>query len=70
MDHPYNSYTKSGLIPGPISNPGTNSLLAALDPNDTNYHYYVYDPIAHTHLFAKDEKEHAKNVEYVNAQEG
>ena len=70
LDHPYNSYTKSGLIPGPISNPGTNSLLAALDPNDTNYHYYVYDPIAHTHLFAKDEKEHAKNVEYVNAQEG
>ena len=70
MDHPYNSYTKAGLIPGPISNPGTNSLLAALDPNDTNYHYYVYDLIAHTHLFAKDEKEHAKNVEYVNAQEG
>ena len=70
MDHPYNSYTKSGLIPGPISNPGTNSLLAALDPNDTDYYYYVYDPSVATHLFAKNEKDHAKNVEHVRGQEG
>ena len=67
MDHPYNSYIKAGLIPGPISNPGTNSLLAALDPNDTKYYYYVYDHVAGEHLFSKSEKEHNKNVEYVRS---
>ena len=70
MDHPYNTYVKTGLIPGPISNPGTNSLLAALEPNDTDYYYYVYDPVAGAHLFAKNDKEHSKNVEYIRAQEG
>jgi len=69
MDHPYNSYIKPGLIPGPISNPGTNSLLAALDPNDTKYYYYVYDHVAGEHLFSKNEKEHNKNVEYVRSLE-
>ena len=67
MDHPYNSYIKPGLIPGPIANPGTNSLLAALDPNDTNYYYYVYNHVAGEHLFSKNEKEHNKNVEYVRS---
>ena len=67
MDHPYNSYIKPGLIPGPISNPGTNSLLAALDPEETSYYFYVYDHIAGVHLFSKNEKEHAKNVEYVRS---
>lgn len=67
MDHPYNTYTQKGLIPGPIANPGTASLLAALDPNDTNYYYYVYDYDAGIHLFAKNQKEHEKNVAKVNA---
>jgi len=67
MDHPYNTYTQKGLIPGPIANPGTASLLAALDPNDTNYYYYVYDYDAGVHLFAKNQKEHDKNVAKVNA---
>ena len=70
MDHPYNSYIKPGLIPGPISNPGTNSLLAALEPNDTDYYYYVYDHVAGVHLFAKNEKEHGKTVDYVRSQDG
>ena len=70
MDHPYNTYVKTGLIPGPISNPGTSSLLAALDPNETDYYYYVYDHVAGEHLFSKNEKEHNANVEHVRAQEG
>ena len=67
MDHPYNSYIKPGLIPGPISNPGTNSLLAALDPNESSFYFYVYDHVAGVHLFSKNEKEHNKNVEYVRS---
>ena len=60
-DTPYNSYTRKGLIPGPISNPGRNSLNAALDPNETGYYYYVFDSSAGKHIFAATEKEHEQN---------
>ena len=69
MEHPYNTYTEKGLIPGPISNPGRNSLDAALDPNETNYYFYVFNPNTGVHLFAKNAKEHDKNVEYVRSLE-
>lgn len=60
-DTPYNTYTRKGLIPGPISNPGRNSINAALDPNDTGYYYYVFDPSAGSHRFAHNEAEHEQN---------
>ncbi len=65
VDSPYNTYTNKGLIPGPISNPGTSSLNAALDPDDTGYYFYVYDPSQGFHIFAKTYKEHQKNVDKV-----
>ena len=64
-DTPYNSYTRKGLIPGPISNPGRNSLNAALDPNETSYYYYVYDPSQGAHLFATTEAAHEQNKDRV-----
>lgn len=67
LDSPYNTYTNQGLIPGPISNPGRNSLDAALNPNDTNYHYYVLNPKTHSHLFAKNKDEHDRNVASVRS---
>ena len=67
-DHPYNTYTRTGLIPGPISNPGRDSLNAALEPMESNYYYYVYSPNDGKHLFAKDESGHQKNVNKVNSQ--
>lgn len=69
MDHPYNTYTVKGLIPGPISNPGRNSLNAALDPTVTDYYFYVYNPNTSKHLFAKTPAEHEKNVNYVRSLE-
>lgn len=68
LDSPYNTYTNQGLIPGPISNPGRNSLDAALNPNDTNYHYYVFNPKTHSHLFAKNKDDHDRNVASVRSQ--
>ena len=65
-DTPYNTYTRTGLIPGPISNPGRNSLNAALDPNSTDYYYYVYDPSAGRHLFSRTEAEHEQNKNKVS----
>lgn len=70
MDHPYNTYVYKGLIPGPISNPGQNSLNAALDPNETSYYFYVYNPKTYVHLFGKTAAEHEKNVNTVRSQGG
>lgn len=40
-DTPYNSYTRAGLPPTPISLPGMASIEAALNPPRTNYLYFV-----------------------------
>lgn len=67
MDHPYNTYVYRGLPPGPISNPGRNSLDAALDPNSTNYFYYVYNPYSGKHMFARSLYEQEQNINYINS---
>ena len=41
---PYNTRIFSGLPPGPVGNPGTSSIDAALNPAKTDYLYYVRDP--------------------------
>ena len=58
IDSPYNTYTHTGLTPGPITNPGLYSLNAALDPDDTDYYYYAMDPSTGAHHFSEDEYEH------------
>lgn len=55
----------TGLPIGPIANPGSNSIDAALDPSDVNYYYYVYYPAAGKHLFAKTLNEHNANISKV-----
>ena len=41
IESPYNTYKNSGLPEGPISNPGESSILAAVNPADANYLYFV-----------------------------
>ena len=41
VDSPYNTYMCVGLPVGPISNPGTASIRAALYPASTQYYYYA-----------------------------
>jgi len=41
VDSPYNTYTHRGLPPGPISNPGLESIDAALNYTKTDYLYYL-----------------------------
>jgi UPF0755 protein len=62
---PYNTRKATGFPPGPICNPGAYALYAALDPNDNNFHYFVYDRDNNQHLFAETYSEHQKNVQAV-----
>lgn len=56
---PYNTYRRSGLPPGPISNPGRTALGAAFYPAETDYWYFVLkDAAAGTHFFSKSLQEH------------
>ena len=41
VDSPYNVYKNTGLPPGPIANPGFDSIRAALNPNDTGNLFYI-----------------------------
>lgn len=41
IDSPYNTYRYAGLPPGPIGNPGLKSIMAALYPAQTDFHYFV-----------------------------
>lgn len=58
LDNPYNTYKYTGLVPGPISNPGRDSIFAALDPNDTNYYFYALDPSTGSHHFTTNYNDH------------
>lgn len=58
---PYNTYRFAGLPPGPICNPGKDSLQAAMNPEKTKYLYFVSDNHGHSR-FARTQKEHQRNV--------
>ncbi|MBF0290600.1 MAG: endolytic transglycosylase MltG [Nitrospinae bacterium] len=60
-DSPYNTYTRKGLPPGPIANPGLTSLLAALEPADADYLYFVSKNNGE-HYFSSTLDEHNKAV--------
>ena len=62
-DSPYNTRKARGIPPGPICNPGAYSLYAALDPNDTNYCYFIYDSANNKHLFSVTYDEHLQKAE-------
>jgi UPF0755 protein len=57
IDSPYNTYKYRGLPIGPISNPGLESIKAAVYPQESDYWYYLSAPDGTT-LFSKTLKEH------------
>lgn len=57
----YNTYSMAGLPKGPITNPGRDSIAAALNPADTDVLYMVADGSG-GHAFATTLPEHNANV--------
>jgi UPF0755 protein len=62
FDSSYNTYTKRGLPPGPIANPGIDSIVAVIRPARTNHLYFVARNDG-SHAFAVSFEEHQLNVE-------
>ena len=60
-DTPYNSYTRGGLPPTPISLPGRESILAAMHPLDNGELYFVATGSG-GHHFSKTLEEHNEAV--------
>lgn len=64
VDSPYNTYRHRGLPPTPIANPDLPNILAALQPDRTEYFYYVArGDGSDGHYFSRTYEEHLRNVE-------
>ena len=57
IDSPYNTYKYPGLPLGPICNPGLNSIIAAIYPEESEYWYYLSTPDGET-IFSETLEEH------------
>lgn len=59
--NPYNTYLIKGLPPGPIANPGRESLKAVLSPAQSSFFYFVSQNDG-THIFSEEYAQHEKAV--------
>ncbi|MDD5711076.1 MAG: endolytic transglycosylase MltG [Candidatus Colwellbacteria bacterium] len=67
IDSEYNTYLYRGLPPGPICNPGADSILAAIQPEESPYWYYLSSGGGGRTIFARTLDEHRQNIiKYLN----
>lgn len=66
IESPYNTYVHKGLPPGPVASPGVASLVAAANPANVPYLYFVASPDGH-HEFRMTLGEHASAIREVRA---
>lgn len=67
LDNPYNTYRYNGLPPGPIANPGLNSIKAVLNPEeDFTALYFVADNTGR-HVFSETYDQHINNIKTIRS---
>ena len=67
LDNPYNTYRYNGLPPGPIANPGLNSIKAVLNPEaDFPALYFVADNTGR-HVFSETYDQHVNNIKTIRS---
>ncbi len=59
-NNPYDTRRRIGLTPTAISNPGLDSIKAAIYPTETEYYYYLHDNTGQVH-FGRNLEEHNQN---------
>ena len=62
FDSPYNTYLYEGRPPAPICNPGLAAIEAVINPEESEYLYYLHDSEGQIHP-AKTYEEHVANIE-------
>ncbi|OIU70663.1 endolytic transglycosylase MltG [Rossellomorea aquimaris] len=65
VDSPYNTYKVKGLPPGPIANAGLSSIEAALQPEDTNYYYFLASSNGSVYYSETLEEHNEKKAKYI-----
>ncbi len=66
IDSPYNTYKYKGWPPTPISNPSLQSIITALNPQNSDYLFYLSDPQTQKTIFSQTFEEHsAKRANYL-----
>lgn len=58
---PFNTYKFTGLPPAPIANAGISSLRAAVNPEASEYYFYIHAPNGQIY-YAKTLSEHNENI--------
>ncbi|MCI5675302.1 MAG: endolytic transglycosylase MltG [Ezakiella sp.] len=63
IDSPFNTYINDGLPPSPIASPGMKSIMATINPAQTDYLFFVKTGEDGSHTFTKTYEEHLKSKE-------
>ena len=66
IDSPYNTYLYPGLPVGPISSPGERAIDAAINPNKTNYLYFLNDENGKLYFSETLDQHNENKRKYVN----
>ncbi|RDI44085.1 endolytic transglycosylase MltG [Falsibacillus pallidus] len=68
IDSPYNTYKNSGLPPGPIASSGDTSIEAALNPEKTDFLYFLAATKTGEFYYSKTLEEHnQKKAKYITS---
>ena len=70
VDSPYNLYQNYGVGPGPYNSPSEDSIVAALEPEKTDYLYFLADIHTKEIYYAKTYEEHLElKAKYIDSKE-